>query len=386
MDVKELVEKRLKLIADARSLLEAAEKENRSLTSEEQARYDAMMADEAELRQRIERWAELEKRSQTELPVWSKQTTTRDVETTDYNKAFYRYVRHGLSGLDAMEVRALSVGTGSAGGYLVPRSLADKIVEKLVERNFVRRFATVIQTESPHDIPIEASLPTASWISEAAAFTESEPRFAQKTLGAHKLGIITTVSEELLNDAAFDVEGYLALKFGNAIGTAEQTAFLVGTGTGQPKGIVADAGIGVTAAANNAITADELISLYYSLESPYRENAIWVMRDSTVAAIRKLKDSQGQYLWQPSLTAGSPETLLGRPVFTSSAMAAIGPQAKSVLFADFSFYYIADRGQRSMQRLVELYAATGQVGFRAWERVDGVLTLTDAAKVLVHPL
>ena len=131
-----------------------------------------------------------------------------------------------------------------------------------------------------------------------------------------------------------------------------------------------------------AITLDNLLDLIYALKAPYRKNAKFLMKDTTVSAIRKLKDNQGQYLWQPSLTAGTPDTILGRPVRTSAYMPAIAASAKTIAFGDFSYYWIADRQGRSFKRLNELYAATGQVGFKATQRVDGKLILAEAVKVL----
>ena len=141
---------------------------------------------------------------------------------------------------------------------------------------------------------------------------------------------------------------------------------------------------GVTAASATAVTADELMDLYYSLKSPYRKKSVWVLNDSTIKAIRKLKDNNGQYLWQPSLTAGAPDMILGRPIKTSAYMPAIAAGAKTIAFGDFSYYWIADRQGRSFKRLNELFAATGQVGFLASQRVDGKMILAEAVKVLVQ--
>ena len=135
------------------------------------------------------------------------------------------------------------------------------------------------------------------------------------TIGAYKLGTMIKVSEELLNDSVFDLESYIAREFARRIGAKEEEAFFTGDGTGKPLGVLADKGgaeVGVTAASATGITADELLDLYYSLFSPYRKKAVWVVNDSTIKAIRKLKDNNGQYLWQPGLTANAPDTILGR--------------------------------------------------------------------------
>jgi HK97 family phage major capsid protein len=193
------------------------------------------------------------------------------------------------------------------------------------------------------------------------------------------------VSEELLNDSVFNIEEFISTEFARRIGAKEEEAFLVGDGEGKPTGIFAATGgaqIGATAAANNAITADEVIDLVYSLKSPYRKNAVFILNDATVKVLRKLKDGQGQYLWQPSLTAGTPDTLLNRPVYTSAYAPTIAAGARTIAFGDFKYYWIADRQGRSFKRLNELYATTGQVGFLGSQRVDGKLILPEAIKVL----
>ena len=199
------------------------------------------------------------------------------------------------------------------------------------------------------------------------------------------MATLIKVSEELLNDSAFDLEGYFTKEFARRIGNAEEAAFLSGNGTGKPTGILAGVGgaeIGITAASETAITADEIIDLFYSLKSPYRKNAIWVLNDSTIKAIRKLKDHNGQYLWQPALRDGEYDTILGKRIFTSPYAPEIGAGAKSIAFGDFSYYWIGDRQGVSFKRLNERFAETGQVGFIATKRVDAKLILPEAIKVL----
>jgi len=139
--------------------------------------------------------------------------------------------------------------------------------------------------------------------------------------------------------------------------------------------------LGVTTT-GTSIAFDDVIDLFYALRAPYRRNAVFMMNDSTVRALRKLKNGNGDYLWQPSLTAGTPDTILNRPVYTSSFIPAVAAGAKGILFGDFSYYWIADREGRTFQRLNELYAPTGQVGFLSSERVDGKLILPEAVKYL----
>ena len=220
---------------------------------------------------------------------------------------------------------------------------------------------------------------------EEAAYPESDDTFGLVSIGAYKLATMIKVSEELLNDGVFDIAAYIATEFARRIGAAEEEAFFTGNGTGKPTGILNATGgaeLGVTTAGATAITMDEVMDLFYALRSPYRRNANFLMNDATVKALRKLKNASGDYIWQPSVTAGAPDTILNRPVYTSAFMPTIAGGAKSILFGDLGYYWVADREGRSFKRLNELYAPTGQVGFLASERVDGKLILPEAVKVL----
>lgn len=283
-------------------------------------------------------------------------------------------------------LNALQVGTDSEGGFLVPDEFERTLVEALEEQNIFRSLASVIQTSSgDRKIPVVASKGTASWVDEEGAIPESDDSFGQVSIGAYKLGTMIKVSEELLNDSVFDLEAYISREFARRIGNKEEEAFFSGDGKGKPLGVLAATGgaeTGVTAASATAFTVDEVFDLFYALKAPYRKSAVFLMNDSSVKALRKLKDGNGQYLWQPSLTAGAPDTLLGRPVHTSAYMPAMAAGAKSILFGDLSYYWVADRQGRSFRRLGELFAPTGQVGFLATQRVDGKLILPEAVQVL----
>lgn len=285
------------------------------------------------------------------------------------------------------EVRnALKIGTDSEGGFLVPDEFERTLVEALEEENIFRRLANVITTSSgDRKIPVVASKGNASWIDEEGAIPESDDSFGQVSIGAYKLATMIKVSEELLNDSVFNLESYITREFARRIGNKEEEAFFVGDGTGKPTGILNATGggqVGVTAASATAITLDEVLDLFYSLKAPYRNKAVFVMNDATIKAIRKLKDGNGQYLWQPSIQAGTPDTILNRPLYTSSYVPTAEAGAKTVVFGDFSYYWVADRQGRVFKRLNELYAVTGQVGFIATQRVDGKLILPEAVKVL----
>jgi HK97 family phage major capsid protein len=324
-------------------------------------------------------------------PITAKPENTKKDEKTGrasdaYRNAFWNVVRNAHS---TPEIRnALQEGTDSEGGYLVPDEFERTLVQALDEENVIRAHAHVFTTSTgSHKIPVVKTKGTASWIDEGGAYGESDDVFGQEQIDAHKIGTIIKVSEELLNDSVFNLEAYFSEEFVRRFGNTEEEAFLVGDGSKKPTGLLNATGgadIGITAASATAITADEVIDLFYSLNSPYRNKAIWVMNDSTVRAIRKLKDSNGQYLWQPALHEGDFDTLLGKRIYTSAFMPTIAAGNKSILFGDLSYYWIGDRQGITFKRLNERYADLGQVGFLAYKRLDAKLILPEAVKVLAQ--
>ena len=400
MTILELREKRAKAWEAAKAFLDSHRKENGVLSAEDDAAYTKMEQEITDLGKEIAR-LERQEALDAELnrpvnkPLTGKPMNGRledDGEgktgraSDEYKKNFWNAMRSKAPAPNV--TNALQIGTDSEGGYLVPDEFENTLVEALEEENVFRQMAKIIQTSSgDRKIPVVASKGTASWMDEEGAYPESDDSFGQVSIGAYKLGTMIKVSEELLNDSVFDLQSYITREFARRIGSKEEEAFFTGNGTGKPLGILAATGgaeTGITSASATAVTADELIDLYYSLKSPYRKNAVWTLNDSTVKAIRKLKDGNGQYLWQPGITAGAPDMILGRPVRTSTYMPEIAAGAKTIAFGDFSYYWIADRQGRSFKRLNELFAATGQVGFLASQRVDGKLVLPEAVKVLAQ--
>lgn len=395
--ILELREKRAKAWDAAKQFLDAKRGADGMLSEEDTATYDKMEQDVMNLGKEIERLerqaaidAELSKATSTPLTgkpgaKMGKDETEKTGRASDeYKGSFWNAMR--VKAPMPSVLNALQEGTDSEGGYLVPDEFERILVEALEEENVFRTLAHVIKTSSgDRKIPVVASKGTASWVDEEGAYTESDDAFSQVSIGAYKLGTMIKVSEELLADSVFDLEAYISKEFARRIGAREEESFFNGDGKGKPLGILATAGgaeVGVTAASATAITADEVIDLFYSLKAPYRKNAVWVLNDATVKQIRKLKDSNGQYLWQPSLVAGTPDTILGRPVKTSAFMPTAAAGAKTIAFGDFKYYWIADRQGRTFKKLSELYAANGQVGFMGTQRVDGKLILPEAIKVL----
>ena len=394
MTINELIEKRANLWKAMDAFLKAQTNDKGVLSEEDDAKYVAMEYDFDNLSKEIKR---LEKRNAIEAelnmpvnrPIVGKPMVEDEDEKTgrvskNYKKSFWNVMRSKTVRPEVAD--ALQIGTDSEGGYLVPNEFENTLVEALEEENIFRKLAHVINTSSgDRKIPVVATKGTASWVDEEGTISDSDDAFNQVSIGAYKLGTLIKVSNELLNDSAFNLESYISKEFGRRIGSKEEEAFFTGNGTGKPIGIFNTTGgaeVGVTTASSTAITADEIIDLFYSLKAPYRKKAVWILNDATIKAIRKLKDTTGNYLWQPALTAGTPDTILGRPVYTSSYVPTIAAGAKTIAFGDFSYYWIADRQGRIFKKLNELYAATDQTGFVATQRVDGKLVLPEAIKVL----
>ena len=391
--VLELKEKRAKAWEAAKAFLDSKQGSNGLMSAEDAATYDKMEAEVVDLGKEIDRLerqavidAELAKATITPItnePNAQVAGETKTGRATDeYKRAFWNNMRNRNS----YEIQnALSIGTVSEGGYLVPDEYEKKLVEALEDEVFFRSLATVIKTSSgDRKIPIVTSKGEAAWIDEGGQFPESDDSFGQTSIGAHKLATMIKVSDELLNDSVFNIEQYISKEFGRRIGTKEEEAFFIGDGTGKPIGIFNKTGgaeTGVTAA-STGITFDDVMDLYYSLRAPYRNKATWILNDSTVKAIRKLKDGNGNYIWQPSVREGEPDRILNRPYRTSIYVPELAAGNRVMAFGDYSYYWIADRQGRSFKRLNELFATTGQVGFLASERVDGKLILSEAVKTL----
>ncbi len=391
--VLELREKRAKAWEAAKKFLDAKRTADGFVSVEDAAAYDRMEADVVNLGKEIERLErqatiDAELARATSKPITNQPNGRIDGETKtgrasdEYKRAFWNGMRNRIS-YDVQN--ALSIGTDSEGGYLVPDEYEKKLVEALQDEVFFRSLATVIRTSSgDRKIPIVTSKGEAAWIDEGGQFPESDDSFGQTSIGAYKLATMIKMSDELLNDSVFNIEQYISKEFGRRIGTKEEEAFFIGDGQGKPVGLFNAAGgaeTGVTAA-STSITFDDVMDLYYSLRAPYRNKASWLLNDSTVKALRKLKDSNGNYIWQPSVREGEPDRILNRPYRTSIYVPELAEGNRVMAFGDYSYYWIADRQGRSFKRLNELYAATGQVGFLACERVDGKLILSEAVKTL----
>lgn len=385
-----LREKRAKAWEAAKAFLDSKRDKEGFVSAEDTATYDKMEADVVALGKEIERLErqaaiDLELAKPTSQPITNqpgsgmKEDKKSGRASDAYRKAFWDSIRK-RNYFDVQNT--LSIGTDTEGGYLVPDEYEQRLIDALQEQNFFRQLATVITTSSgDRNIPVVSSHGEAAWMDESGLYTESDDTFGLISLGAYKLGTAIKVSDELLNDSVFDLEGYIATEFTRRIGAKEEEAFLVGDGKKKPTGVFVSAQNSVTTS-GTSITFDDVMDLYHSLRVPYRKNAVWLLNDTTVKALRKVKDGNGNYIWQPSVQAGEPDTILNRPYYTSSFVPDLAAGNKVMAFGDFSYYWIADRQGRSFKRLNELYAANGQVGFLASQRVDGKLILPEAVKTM----
>ena len=385
MTIQELREKRNTAWNAAKAFLESHRTEKGTLTAEDDATYTRMEQDIADLGKEIARLerqealeAELSKPVGTPLtskPATGKQPEVKTGRASDeYRKGMLTALRTNFRQVS----NVLQEGVDADGGYLVPEEYDRRLIQTLSEENIMRRLGHVITTSGEHKINIAATKPAAAWIEEGGALQFSDATFAQILLDAHKLHVAIKVTEELLYDSAFNLESYIIEQFGKALANAEEDAFLNGTGVGQPLGLFAEVGGGhVAGTLSAALKADDVLGLIYELKRPYRKNASFIMNDKTVAQIRKFKDNNGAYIWQPSYQAGEPDRILGYSVHTSEYV----PE-NAIAFGDYSYYNIGDRGTRSFKQLTELFAGNGMIGYVAKERVDGKLILPEAVQIL----
>ena len=386
MRVQELIEKRAKVWETAKNFVDTHEDKNGNLSAEDKETYSRMEAEIEELTNSIERQQRAERREQElSKPVNSpitgkpyKDEPQGEVKTgrasDEYKKAMLTALRSNFRQVS----NVLQEGVDADGGYLVPEEYDHRLIDVLTEENIMRGIATKITTSGEHKINIAATKPAAAWIEEGEALSFGDATFEQKILDAHKLHVAIKITEELLYDNAFGLENYIITEFGKALANAEEDAFLNGDGVGKPTGIFdktkGGESIGTLTA---ALKSDDILDLSYKLKRPYRKNASFIMNDATLAQIRKLKDNNGQYLWQPSYQANEPDKILGYNIRTS----AFAP-TDAIAFGDYKYYNIGDRGSRSFKQLNELFAGNGMIGYVAKERVDGLLILPEAVKIL----
>lgn len=395
MDIQNLIEKRANLWQEAKIFLDEHTDEAGKMTAEDAKTYERMEAEIVDLKKTIERYQrqaaiDLEMNAPAGNPILNNPQGQKKIKTgrssDEYRQAALTALRTNFRKID----NYLNEGTNGAGGYLVPEEWDNRLIKSLAEENVMRKLGTTFQSSGEHKINIAGAKPAAAWIDEGEALVFNDTSFSQVTLGAHKLQVGIKITNELLYDSMFNLENHILEQFSQKLAEMEEDAFLNGaaTDTGKPTGLFETASadsttvITATGTSGAAIVADNVLDLVYKLKRPYREKAVFIMNDSTLLALRKLKDNQQQYLWQPSYQQGEPDRLLGYPVYTSSFAPTIAAGKAVIAFGDMSYYNIADRGARSFQELKELYMANYMTGYIMIERVDGALIFPEAVRVL----
>lgn len=319
-----------------------------------------------------------------------------------YRDAFLAWAERGTSDLDAeqrqalregkVEARALGVGTDSAGGYTVPPGFRNRLVEQMKAYGAVIDVAEVLDTDSGNELEwptLDDTANVGAILAENTQVTEQDIVVGTASLGAYKYtSKMVRVSLELLQDSAIDTEGLLTRKLAERIARIWNQHFTTGTGTAQPDGVVTSATVGKTGTTGQTttITWDDLIDLEHSIDPAYRNaRSRFMFRDATLASLRKLKDGNSNYIWQPSVQAGVAPTINGRPYVINQDMPAMAASAKSVLYGDFQEAYVVRRVMGiQLVRFGERYMDFGQVGFLSFARADGTLQNASAVKAYAN--
>lgn len=405
--VKRLRDRRLGVWEEAKKLADSAAEENRQFSGEEQDSWDRLNAELDALDRRIKAMLDGEKREAEAAGVWDtlmgkpKQTdapqgispemATSELRSWlrgDRGRTYHvqppggpiNYRALARSGYNDFEQRVLTTATATSGaGATVPTTFYNRLMAHVIEVSGVMQAGpTVFNTSSGETFTVPKTVthtvPTAV-VAEGAGIAEIDPTFGQTALGAYKYGILLSLSRELIDDTGVDLEGYLSMQAGRALGNYFGAHLTAGTGTSQPRGILLDTTLGVTSVTGTGgiPSASDLVTLMYSVISPYRSSRScgWLMKDSTVGAIRGLKDTTGNFIWQPSMQMGAPDVLFGKPVYTDPYVPATATGAKSVIFGDFSSFAVRLVGGIRFERSDDVGFANDLVTFRAILRGDG---------------
>lgn len=371
--ITELKQKRAAIVASMREINERAE--NGMLSAEDRSAYDKAKADFDAMSDAIKRQEEVEA---TERAIAEAGGTTPEGGKTV--NAFRDYLRTGRI---SSELRAMSADTDGEGGYMVPEDFRATVIKGINDLVFIRQLATVIPVAGASDLGIPtmtADIEDADWTTEVATVNEDTAlTFGKRTLKPTILSKLIKVSQKLLRNPAIDAEAFMAERMAYKFAIAMENGYMTGGGTNAPLGLFTASNDGIatsrdvsTGNTSTAIGGDNLFAVKYAVASQYRANASWLFHRDAVGAISKLQDGAGNYLWQPGLSAGQPDRLLGSPVYESEYVPNTFTSGLYVgLYGDFKYYWIADSLNFEIQRLVELFAANNQVGFIGRASSDG---------------
>lgn len=384
----DLLAQRKGIFEQAKALLDKAEEENRNLNSEENAQYERMMSEMDDLKERSDRMHavdefEREMRESADVDNPARRAFTGEGESTRmedpyatdaYRDAWASYITGGVDSLRAVQpFKGFQIGVVEKGGMFAPTTIEKEILDFTEKHNVMRQLATVRTSTDNRQINLADQHVVAYWMEEGEAFQETEATFNKDVLNAYKLGALTKFTHESLQDmVGINAEQYIREDFGKAIAALEETAFISGDGVKKPKGFTVDCAANVmTAAAATAFTTDELIQLQHKHAPNRRKASTWLVSDEALMALRMLKDADQRYIWQPALTAGAPDMVLGNKLYSADGIDGVAKSKTPIWFGDFSKYRIQDRRGVYMQRLVERYADEGKIGLIVYRRLDG---------------
>ena len=293
-----------------------------------------------------------------------------------YAKAYDGFLKLGAT------CNTLREGSDGEGGYLVPDEFEHRVVQAMAEKNVMRRLGTVMQTERTMKYPVGKGIGYADWIPEEGVIPITTGEFDEVKIEAHKVATSIRVSDELLEDSTFDLEGFIIDQFAQRIGDAEEEAFLHGDGIAKPLGLIYQLDREVTTVEAGKISTDDLLELMHAIPPKYRKDAVFLMHDSTLRELFKLRTGEGQYIWYENLKKNIPLCIFSHRVITSPSMPAIDSGKPPVLFGDFKHFVIGDRKHRRIKRLTEVHAQQGQVAYIMSQRVDAKLLDRNAIAAL----
>ena len=397
-EIQDLVDQRNKLIKSARDLNDSVLADKRDFTAEEKSKYDAIMTDEVKLRETIQRETDLRARERAEIASLTPEPSASDSEKRALDVwENYLKAEQGEASLHLPEIRALQADSPTAGGYLVPPApLLDRLVKAVDNIAYIRKLSTVLPS-GPEGLgapALDNDPDDATWAGEIISATEdSTMSFGKRELTPHSNNKYLKVSRKLLRSKGLNAGNLVMDRLGYKQGISQEKVFLTGTGAQQPLGVfmasskgistsrdtTAATAVGANTAFEDVLLIDDFKSVRGALNQAYRLNAVWIMHRDVVTGVGKLKNSNGQYIWQTSVKVGEPDVFLGHPVYESEyAPSTVATASYAAILGDFSNYWIADDVAIEIQRLDEHFALTNQVAYIMRASVDGMPVMESA--------
>ena len=399
-NIAKLLQERAGLVSEMRKIVEAAEKENRRLNAEEKQKHSELRTKVGDLKDRVETLQEQKKLDEEtrkrEIEDEEKRkkggSSNPKDETTDEQRAFRSFLRGGADRLQEDERRALSMGTDTEGGYVAPEQFLAELIKNVTDEVYVRQVARVIPLATGQSLGVpslDTRMARAAYTSELSIGTaDSSMKFGKRRMEPHPLTGYILISRDLIQSAAIPIEQEVIMDMTRAFAEAEEEKYMTGSGSGEPLGVftASDSGIPTSRDASTGntttgITFDGLLSAKFDLKPQYRSlpSTRWMFHTDAMEQISKLKDGEDRYIWTPSTREGEPDRILGIPYFESRFVPNTFTTGQYVgILGDWQSYWIADATQMEVQRLVEKWADTNQIGFIGRRRNDAAPVRSEA--------